>query len=85
MSDIDTVRCTSCRGSKQVPKLGGIIGDCNTCQGTGKVKHVPICAPIVHPESVYKVDPVIAAVAQVQPVVKVAKDGRTIYKRKASV
>jgi len=32
-----TVRCPSCRGAKKVPKLGGMIGECNTCVGVGKI------------------------------------------------
>lgn len=32
------IRCVACRGSKVVAKLGGIHGDCNTCDGTGKIK-----------------------------------------------
>ena len=82
MTKIDTVRCGACRGSKQVVKLGGMLGDCNTCAGTGKVKPTVLCAPAVVVESVYKADPIIAAVAKVQPDVKVAKNGRAIYKRK---
>ena len=82
MSEIDTVRCAACRGSKQVIKLGGMLGDCNTCDGTGKVKPAVLCAPAVVVESVYKADPIIAAVAKVQPETKVAKNGRAIYKRK---
>jgi RecJ-like exonuclease len=33
----ETVRCPSCRGAKKVPKLGGMIGECNTCAGVGKI------------------------------------------------
>jgi hypothetical protein len=33
----DTVRCPACRGSKKVPKLGGMIGECNTCSGKGTI------------------------------------------------
>ena len=35
---MDKVRCPSCRGAKKVAKLGGIIGECNTCEGVGKIK-----------------------------------------------
>jgi RecJ-like exonuclease len=33
----ETVRCPSCRGAKKVPKLGGMIGECNTCKGSGTI------------------------------------------------
>jgi hypothetical protein len=33
----EKVRCPSCRGSKKVPKLGGVVGDCNTCNGEGQI------------------------------------------------
>ena len=33
----ETVRCPSCRGAKKVPKLGGMIGECNTCSGKGTI------------------------------------------------
>ena len=49
---MDDIRCPACRGAKKVAKLGGIIGECNTCKGTGKIKAcdkpVPV-APIVEP------------------------------------
>ncbi len=35
---IEMVRCTSCRGTKKLAKLGGVVGDCNICDGTGKIK-----------------------------------------------
>lgn len=33
----DTIRCPACRGAKKVPKLGGMIGECNTCTGKGTI------------------------------------------------
>lgn len=33
----DSIRCPACRGSKKVPKLGGMIGQCNTCNGKGTI------------------------------------------------
>ena len=33
----DMIRCPACRGSKKVPKLGGMIGECNTCNGKGTI------------------------------------------------
>ena len=32
------VPCGTCRGAKFMMKLGGIYGECNTCEGTGEVK-----------------------------------------------
>lgn len=34
---MDKVRCSSCRGAKQVAKLGGMLGECNLCNGTGSI------------------------------------------------
>lgn len=34
----EMVRCPSCRGSKKVAKLGGVIGECSTCTGSGSIK-----------------------------------------------
>ena len=52
---MEMIRCPSCRGSKKVAKLGGVIGDCNTCEGKGQIKAVdkpvPVVAPIVVPVS----------------------------------
>ncbi len=31
------IRCPACRGAKKVPKLGGMIGECNTCSGKGTI------------------------------------------------
>lgn len=36
----DTIRCPACRGAKKVPKLGGMIGECNTCSGKGQIKAI---------------------------------------------
>lgn len=33
----ETVRCPACRGAKKVAKLGGMIGECNTCSGKGSI------------------------------------------------
>lgn len=89
----DTVRCPSCRGAKKVPKLGGIIGECNTCRGKGNIlasdKPRPVIAPVVEP-----VAEVIAAVADcitVTDTKPVANESdikvdakRAIYKRKSA-
>lgn len=34
---MDKIRCSNCRGAKQVAKLGGMLGDCNLCLGTGLI------------------------------------------------
>ena len=33
----EMIRCPACRGAKRMPKLGGMIGECNTCEGTGNI------------------------------------------------
>lgn len=43
----DRVRCPSCLGAKHVPKLGGMIGDCNYCKAKGDVLASEIVAPVV--------------------------------------
>lgn len=50
------IRCPSCRGSKKVPKLGGMIGDCNTCKGKGEILESDRPAPIVIPVDEPKLD-----------------------------
>lgn len=84
----ETVRCPSCRGAKKVAKLGGIIGDCDTCKGTGKIKAAD--KPIVI--EVTQVAPCAAIVEQVARALPIAEpvlsdnvkvDGkRAVYKRK---
>lgn len=75
MSLVST-RCPACRGRKQVEKLGGILGNCNTCDGKGVVDGAGLCAPsafvhdavygsVVTQESKQKV---IDAVAKVTPI-----------------
>ncbi len=72
----DEVRCPSCRGAKKVPKLGGMIGECNTCKGGGKIKTcdkvavvIPVAAPIT--------DAIVSEVARVVPIaVEIAEQVR---------
>lgn len=86
----ELVRCPACRGTKKVPKLGGIVGECNTCKGEGSIKAIdkpkPVPVLVVEP-----VKDVIEQVAQAVPVsvveekpkaVKTANGKRAIYKRK---
>lgn len=85
---MDKVRCPACRGTKKVPKLGGIIGDCNTCNGEGQIKaaDMPVAvAPVV----VTPAAEVVQAVSVCAPseIIAPAKDVRidpkkAIYKRK---
>lgn len=42
----DKVRCPACRGAKKVPKLGGMIGECNTCEGKGTILTVDKPKPV---------------------------------------
>ena len=90
MSD-EKCRCPSCRGAKQVPKLGGMLGDCNLCDGTGKIltKDMPI--NVVH-AVITPTKLVIDAVAECIPACAVDDDvidsqikvdpKKTLYKRK---
>lgn len=47
----ELIRCNACRGTKQVAKLGGIFGDCNTCNGTGKIKAIDKPVPVIAVQS----------------------------------
>ncbi len=83
----ETVRCPSCRGSKKVPKLGGMIGDCNTCEGEGFIKAADKVKPVM---SVPEASPkeIISAVADSIPcstvdTPDVKVDGKkALYRRK---
>ena len=55
---IEMVRCPGCRGMKKVAKLGGIMGDCNQCQGKGQIKAV---------------DKVVVKTVEVEPVQDIKK------------
>ncbi len=87
----DLIRCPSCRGAKKVPKLGGIIGECNTCSGKGQIKAIdkPVKVdPIVQEDVISK--ELINAVADSIPVSKIEPkpidvkvDGKkALYRRK---
>lgn len=65
MSD-ELIRCTACRGRKRVEKLGGVIGDCNTCEGSGKIKLADKPVPVVSVAD-SNVSDVINAVSRVTP------------------
>lgn len=69
--DLELIRCPSCRGRKQVEKLGGVIGECNTCKGDGKIKQCDKPSPpMSNHDAVYgsanKVD-IVAATARAVP------------------
>ena len=70
----DTVRCPACRGAKKVPKLGGMIGECNTCKGEGSIlasdKPVPVVAAV---ETVVEKD-LLKAVSECVPVTTITRD-----------
>ncbi len=80
------VRCPACRGAKKVPKLGGIVGECNTCTGKGTILESEKVSKVV-PATITPVSDVISAVADSVPAstveVDVKVDGkRALYKRK---
>jgi excinuclease UvrABC ATPase subunit len=90
----ETVRCIACRGSKKVAKLGGMIGDCNLCKGTGRMNDCDRPKPQVIPvddsqsiaSEVAKAVPVSKSEIQeevkgVAEAIKVDRK-RAIYKRK---
>lgn len=63
----ESIRCPACRGSKKVPKLGGMIGQCNTCNGKGTILAVDKPKPVIA-EAVDSQADIINAVAQAVPV-----------------
>lgn len=84
---MDKVRCSNCKGAKQVAKLGGMLGDCNLCAGTGSmIAQTKMVAPVE------VVEPVADIIKQVSNLVAVKVEEsqvkvdpkKAIYKRKAS-
>jgi hypothetical protein len=59
---MEMIRCSSCRGAKQVPKLGGMFGECNTCKGSGKIKGCDKPVMVI-PEAVEPVGDIVKQVA----------------------
>ena len=91
MSDVELIRCTACRGTKKVAKLGGIVGDCNTCDGTGKIdiKDRPIlCMDTLDVtdigliDSVARVKPNAVDEIESKPANDVIETKRKVFKRK---
>jgi hypothetical protein len=62
----DKIRCPSCRGSKKVAKLGGMIGTCNTCNGLGEINSCDKPLPI-NPEHTTIPSELIHAVSNCVP------------------
>lgn len=63
---MEKVRCSNCRGMKKVAKLGGMMGDCNLCRGTGEIDSIkPV---VVKMESLPMTNAIIEATAQALPV-----------------
>ena len=73
----DTVRCPACRGAKKVPKLGGMIGECNTCTGKGTILAIDKPKPVIV-EPVESQADIINAVANALPVSTVEPDKFTV-------
>lgn len=86
----DTVRCPACRGAKKVAKLGGVIGECNTCSGKGTILAADKPKPVIVTVEDVCAKELINAVADcvpattIQPVEQDTKiDGKkALYKRK---
>lgn len=67
----DLIRCPACRGAKKVPKLGGMIGECNTCKGKGNIAAVDKPKPVIV-EEFPDVSSIANAVADCVPASSVA-------------
>lgn len=64
---MDQVRCPACRGAKKVAKLGGVVGECNTCSGEGKIKACDKPVMII-PQPMENINNIKSAVANALPV-----------------
>ncbi len=62
----DTIRCPACRGAKKVHKLGGMVGECNTCVGKGSILFADKPKPVIN-EPVVNEGVVISSVADCVP------------------
>lgn len=54
----DTMRCPSCNGAKTIMRLGGMMGDCNTCSGKGVILVADMPKPVI-------VEPIASPVADI--------------------
>jgi len=85
----DKIRCPACRGAKKVPKLGGVVGDCNTCNGDGQINACDKPKPVIV-EPVKPVNEIIEQVAdclpasepEPEPIQKKVNGKRAVFKRK---
>lgn len=82
----EMIRCPACRGTKKVPKLGGMIGDCNTCKAKGQINIIDKPKAIII-EPIEPVENVIKEVAESVPATSIEEDikvdpKRALYKRK---
>lgn len=79
----ELVRCTACRGSKRVIALGGVMGDCKTCDASGKIKLIDKVVKIQDVTEI-TVNEMVEAVAVVSERVDdvVVPKKRAIYQRK---
>jgi len=90
MSKKVKVRCPNCRGMKQVYKLGGILGECDKCEGSGKIleSELPQKVEAVEVESVIDIKKAVSEAVAEAVEVEQAKDAvkatrkNSIYKKK---
>ena len=72
MEMLEKVRCPACRGARKVAKLGGVIGECNMCAGSGKinvvdkVKIAPVMEPVNNVDIIKQVADVVHVDVQYQ-------------------
>lgn len=69
---MDKIRCSHCRGGKKVAKLGGMMGDCNLCNGTGLMNQCDkpqsvVAAPVENASDIIKAVASVAAVKIEKP------------------
>ena len=94
---IDSIRCPSCRGAKKVSKLGGIIGECNKCEGKGTIlaadkpkSSEPVVEVMICKELINQVSDCVPASdiqhkASIETLPDVKTDNKkSIYKRKTA-
>jgi hypothetical protein len=63
----DRMRCPNCRGAKKVAKLGGMIGECNTCEGKGTILSSELVRPVTAVVEEVKVADIVKAVSEAIP------------------
>lgn len=93
---MDKVRCTVCKGSKLMMKLGAILGKCTLCNGKGEIdpSQIPQAVvvklePVVNREIIDQISNVVPVVLEESDLITVPKDvdikidgKKAIYKRK---